>query len=126
MKQIKDYVCTLEQAKRLKELNVEQDSLYWYSKININVKEFTLSINKEFYEGINYSAFISQELGELIFAHLKLFPYKLKPSNWTLKRIDFLKEKVISEFGFKLEILWKNEFNEYYLEMFHSEYLQEA
>jgi hypothetical protein len=31
MKDVKDYVCTLEQAKRLKELGVNQDSLYMYN-----------------------------------------------------------------------------------------------
>lgn len=57
MKEIKDYVCTFPQAKRLKELGVEQESL------------FCIYTNGEIILGkdpIALSAFTSQELAEII------------------------------------------------------------
>lgn len=69
MKNIEDYVCTLAQAEKLKELGVEQDSLYWWNGTGIGM--VTLNNEKaDWSENIlqykSYSAFTSQELGEII------------------------------------------------------------
>jgi hypothetical protein len=69
MKDINQYTCTLAQAKKLKELGIMQDSLFYYQyqfeedyapSLIDNVAYFR-SKNKE-----GYAAFTSQELGELI------------------------------------------------------------
>jgi hypothetical protein len=93
VKDIKDYVCTLEQAKRLAELNVNQDSLYYYAldetskafcvvdasqKETIKVdlvcsddgttvmSKITAKLQKQKSNINTYSAFTSQEIEELI------------------------------------------------------------
>lgn len=74
---IQDQVCTLEQAKKLKELGVEQESLFYYidnmvlGLEGIKVKEQTKSykINGVVQDGgvvRYYSAFTVAELGELL------------------------------------------------------------
>jgi hypothetical protein len=63
MKEIEKYVCTLQQAKRLAELGVEQNSLfYWNCCVEPAsvLPDIVFEKNKPI-----YSAFTSQELGEL-------------------------------------------------------------
>lgn len=65
MKIIENYVCTLEQAKRLKELGIKQNSLFYYVPSMFHGGTFIIeyfSIKTE----DKYAAFTSQELGELI------------------------------------------------------------
>lgn len=80
IEQVKDYVCTLEQARKLNDLGIKKKSLfYWGNRIGGRFKGDRLVI--EAYDnhetGISrlhpfidkvecYSAFTSQELGELI------------------------------------------------------------
>jgi len=64
MKDIKQYICTLVQAKRLKELSTEQKSLFYWSR-HREIDEFRLEY-MEYCAAEYYSAFTSQELEELI------------------------------------------------------------
>lgn len=62
---IEDQLCTLEQAKKLKELGVKQDSyFYWFEYADNNrlgaIKGSIISGEK------SYSAFTASELGELL------------------------------------------------------------
>ena len=67
-------VISLEHAKKLKELGVEQDGLYWWVNEEDNEKTFVLSEQTKFVSGgfpdfseeeyeFNYSAFTLAELG---------------------------------------------------------------
>jgi hypothetical protein len=90
MKDIKDYVCMLEQSKRLEALGVEQNSLFYWCKVIINCdmpfvsQEWFISSKENardkhknnLYEDIKFiSAFTSQELGELIVKQLDKMKY---------------------------------------------------
>lgn len=70
MKVIDDYVCTFEQSKKLCELGVAESSFYYYiSPCKKNNNTATLICRKydKLIIGVPfYSAFTSQELGELI------------------------------------------------------------
>jgi hypothetical protein len=67
MKNLENYVCTLEQAKRLKELGVEQDSLFIYMQSFHEAIYTLVNANNNFLpRPEDYSAFTSQELGEMI------------------------------------------------------------
>jgi hypothetical protein len=81
MKNIEDYVCTLAQAEKLKELGVEQESLFYFADFGFKEPEgihhFIKTAEDKYYaffhynpegfsEDIIYSAFTSQELGKLI------------------------------------------------------------
>jgi hypothetical protein len=74
MKDIKQYTCTLKQAKRLKELGVEKNSLFSYTiSENFNDKSQNIGICPTHYAEMYpltlknlFSTFTSQELGELI------------------------------------------------------------
>ena len=61
-------VVSLELAKRLKELGVEQESLFWYSKLNgeLKVKFFDEDDYLDISEMEVYSAFTVAELGEML------------------------------------------------------------
>lgn len=76
MKQLENYVCTLEQSKKLKELEVEQDSLfYWIADGNLSAQ---LVRDPKFVEALELScwaAFTSQELGKLIREFLPYFSH---------------------------------------------------
>lgn len=75
---LKDQVCTLEQAKRLKELGVKQESLCYYSKVSyssgvsLNVQSFggeCLKLGRaddSGPEGYFISAYTVAELGEML------------------------------------------------------------
>jgi len=79
MKDIQQYVITIEQAKRLKELGVEQNSLYFWFQDTQHPIAMLIPYNQRFEEGFLreylYSAFTSQELGELI-SEIHYFPWK--------------------------------------------------
>lgn len=63
-KKVKNYVCTLDQAKKLFDLGIEQDSLYhWLGKdiVSLNNDYSNGSLDKGC-----FSAFTSQELSELL------------------------------------------------------------
>lgn len=66
-KEIESYVCSFEQAKKLKDLGVEQDSLFWWTH---NKKLISWKIMNRKPEPIDRydfcSAFTSQELEGLI------------------------------------------------------------
>lgn len=65
MTDIKDYVCTFEQAKKLRELGIEQSSLFhWSYKPGDYVIKLS-STNLKHIEK-DYAAFTSQELEELL------------------------------------------------------------
>lgn len=86
MKEFKDYVCTLEQAKKLQELGISQQSLFYYVKnedydrlseddiYHVHVKfeddGFCLIEGEDWMHEIHnwehYAAFTSQELGEIV------------------------------------------------------------
>lgn len=70
MKFIEDYVCTLNQAKALKKLGVEQESFFVYCPIELPNCNNNIVYNLEFMPAypnyLSYSAFTSQELGELL------------------------------------------------------------
>ena len=59
MKKLKDYACTFKQAKRLKELGINQDSLFCYNSHG----KLLSKPNRSYLD--KYSAFISQELNEI-------------------------------------------------------------
>ena len=100
MKNLENYVCTLEQAIRINESlynekshGTTSDSLYYYFCTAHNCK----LVSKEFFEqldvqckggwiGICYSAFTSQELGELICSYL--FPFGVIPCCFGKIEID--------------------------------------
>ena len=78
--QLEDQMCSLELAKRLKELGVEQDSLFYYRTQYLydGSDEIVLMINKfdsprahERMSNPKYSAFTVAELGEMLPARLK-------------------------------------------------------
>lgn len=57
---LKDQVCSLESAKKLKELGVKQDSLWYWE--TLRTTNYVLSLVK----GQGYSAFTVAELGEML------------------------------------------------------------
>jgi len=65
-KKIEDYMCTVEQSKRLKELSIAESSLFfwwtWFGDDLYTISTQELKIN----DHEAYPAFTSQELGELI------------------------------------------------------------
>lgn len=70
MKDIKQYTCTLDQAKKLKDIGVYQDSFHYYCPIELPVCGNNILYGIEFMpkypSHLSYSAFTSQELAELI------------------------------------------------------------
>ena len=65
---LENQVCSLEHAKRLKELGVKQESLWWWTRLD-DSKDFILmsvvnSCAPRIHEGI--SAFTVAELGEML------------------------------------------------------------
>lgn len=60
---LQDQVCTLEQAKRLKELRVSQTSYFYYAE---NVPGIHETWMHEGFEGVFYSAFTVAELGQML------------------------------------------------------------
>jgi hypothetical protein len=64
--------CSLELAKQLKELGVEQDSLFWWMEYNDGVNEIHYEPNASDYrKSVCCSAFTSSELGEILPAKYK-------------------------------------------------------
>ena len=64
--ELRNQVCSLELAKKLKELNCQQDSL-WYWIVDEKTKEVDLSNGKPIIKGLKfYSAFTVAELGEML------------------------------------------------------------
>lgn len=66
--ELKDQVVSLELAKRLKELGVKQESLFWWSWFDYAPKDKYELVNRE---DVNtdypfYSAFTTSELGEML------------------------------------------------------------
>lgn len=105
MKDIKDYVCTLKQAKKLKELGVEQDSLFWFAEnakklmilkniekkqlIDLTVINDDITVGSKYYF---YSAFTSQELGELIDKNIKnehLIEHSIQTNEFRIYNINY-------------------------------------
>ena len=73
---LEDQVCSLEQAKRLKELGVKQEGIFNYLKTG------GLKLSSEFPSFLHcYSAFTVAELGEMIF--------KTKTWNWQRRILTF-------------------------------------
>lgn len=72
--ELKDIVCSLEHAKRLKELGVKQDSLFYWDAWYVGGKfrNADLAASRMGYENNetlsceNYSAFTASELGEML------------------------------------------------------------
>lgn len=68
---LEDQVCSLEQAKKLKELGVSQESLFWWLELyqgpedNFNPRYFLNSGKHKDIE-IQFSAFTVAELGEML------------------------------------------------------------
>lgn len=68
MMDIKDQVCSLELAKRLKELGVQQESLFYWHGYSEEYKSASIAYTKgKIIDKQCYSAFTVAELGELIF-----------------------------------------------------------
>lgn len=66
--ELKDQVCTFEQAKRLKELGVKQESLFYYFQQTENDDPDVISCDiKDFFNhAIFHSAFTVAELGDML------------------------------------------------------------
>ncbi len=67
---LENQVCTLEQAKKLKELGIVQDSLFYHIECNPNVFEIE-QIDENSYKNYDkgdpvFSAFTVAELGEML------------------------------------------------------------
>lgn len=64
---LKDQVCSLELAKRLKELGVKKESYFIWAKENLIPRLSILSLDKhELFEPYIFSAFTGAELGEML------------------------------------------------------------
>jgi hypothetical protein len=62
---LEDQVCSLELAKRLKELGVKQESLfYWVSIQGKYFIQYAIFVDSEYQSQLTYSAFTVAELGE--------------------------------------------------------------
>lgn len=93
---LESQVVSLELAKKLKELGVPQESLFWWVRLN---EEWCVSPNfssdpnwKEKKE--NYSAFTVAELGEML--PVDYFTFQNEKGDWFVARID---DREISELG---------------------------
>lgn len=63
---LEDQVCSLESAKRLKELGVRQDSYFYWNGIMTDVENKLVGIIKNDFSNDGYSAFTVAELGEML------------------------------------------------------------
>lgn len=71
---LEQQVCSLELAKKLKELGVKQESLFWYERVKVAgknewLKDWTLAFNnnsKPYSEAYILSAFTVAELGQIL------------------------------------------------------------
>lgn len=66
---LEDQVCSLELAKRLKEIGVKQESYFYYTTCNDCTKEYgsqEWSLEEGISHGENISAFTIAELGEML------------------------------------------------------------
>ena len=81
-------VCSLEYAKKLKELGVNQDSLYFYTKVGKSVKSWDewMEIGENVILSELYSAFTVAELGEML-------PEKVKTKCFGEKSFIIFREK---------------------------------
>jgi hypothetical protein len=61
-------VCSLDLAKRLKELGVKQESLFYWEGLQVDVEKMRWRINKanKNHNSAKYSAFTIAELGEML------------------------------------------------------------
>ena len=119
MKNIEQYTCTFIQAKKLKELGVEQNSLFWWTWFDsdsyiVSKEHMTVNGHKA------YPAFTSQELGELI--------DKQDGYSWSTHRVVYEKlieisnhddNKKVTSFKTKNEAQARAEFLIYLLESKH-------
>ena len=78
---VKDQVCSLKQAKRLKELGVKQESLFYHFQQTENDDPDVISCDiKDFFNhAIFYSAFTVAELGNML---PKILPLKVMITEW--------------------------------------------
>lgn len=106
---IEDQVCSLELAKKLKELGVKQDSLlYWLAPKNPNSKKWFLSMKGGFNEIYNHdsiSAFTASELGEILPSAIKQY-YWLKIINWYEFELSYIDDNnhVIAQIQDDIEV----------------------
>lgn len=63
---LEDQVCNLQLAKKLKELGVEQNSLFWWVKDKFDEFDDTYSLHYQPSYRVDYSAFTVAELGEAL------------------------------------------------------------
>jgi len=66
---LEDQVCSLELAKRLRELGVKQESLFWWVLVNPETNQWELTAkenSKSFTSSHKISAFTVAELGEML------------------------------------------------------------
>jgi hypothetical protein len=63
---LEDQVCSLELAKKLKELGVKQESLFWYTCFNDGTTDIHFQYDRKYVPPAHYSAFTVAELGALL------------------------------------------------------------
>lgn len=83
---IEDQVCSLELAKRLKELGIKQESYFYWE--NIPNCGYVISYDPSFWEDM-YSAFSVAELGEML-------PSKIQDYNLTIVKCGYLYDLMYS------------------------------
>lgn len=71
---LENQVCSLELSKRLKELGVKQESLFWYTCFKNGTADIHFQYDRKFIPPAHYSAFTVCELGEML-------PYLIEYNN---------------------------------------------
>lgn len=67
---LKNQVCSLELAKRLKELGVKQESIFWYTCFRNGTADISFQYDSKYIPPSHYAAFTVAELGEILPDHI--------------------------------------------------------
>ena len=64
--ELSDQICSLELAKKLKELGVKQESLFWYTIYVDQTYDIHYQFDSKYIPPAHYAAFTVAELGEML------------------------------------------------------------
>jgi len=91
---LEDQVCNLELSKKLKNLGVKQESLFYWVLVNPQVNQWELTVKenaKSFLNKDKVSAFTASELGEMLPNYTeikKCFPKNITGTFWQVSYIQ--------------------------------------